>query len=75
LSVWEQDWHVVVEVYDRGNPIAVNTSQAAPHLRWRLGDGLRLTQRLCDLVQIRSSDAGTTVRLHFALGRQLPTAV
>lgn len=63
LRIWAEEGFLVCEVSDRGrlrDPLAG---------RWRPppdaenGRGLWLANQLCDLVRIRSSPAGTTVRL------------
>ena len=60
---WSQDDRVVCEVHDEGrirDPLAGRFPAAwdAPH-----GRGLWLIHQLCDLVQIRSSEAGSVVRM------------
>jgi anti-sigma regulatory factor (Ser/Thr protein kinase) len=66
VSFWtgENDGSVTCEVRDRGwirDPLA---GRIAPHPDRPSGRGLWLVNQLCDLVQLRSSPAGTTVRLH-----------
>jgi hypothetical protein len=51
-------------VRDRGwirDPLA---GRVAPRENKATGRGLWLVNQLCDLVQLRSSPAGTTLRLH-----------
>jgi anti-sigma regulatory factor (Ser/Thr protein kinase) len=64
IALWQQDGSVVCEVVDAGrirDPLAgrIAPSPSAPD-----GRGLWLANHLCDLVQIRSSAAGTVVRLY-----------
>ena len=64
VSVWTEDRAVVCEVRDRGwirDPLA---GLVAPRPDMITGRGLWLVNQLCDLVQLRSSPAGTTLRLH-----------
>lgn len=66
VSFWtaDRDRSVTCEVRDRGwirDPLA---GRIAPHPDRPSGRGLWLVNQLCDLVQLRSSPAGTTVRLH-----------
>lgn len=66
VSFWTGDGErsVTCEVRDRGwirDPLA---GRVAPHPDRPSGRGLWLVNQLCDLVQLRSSPAGTAVRLH-----------
>jgi anti-sigma regulatory factor (Ser/Thr protein kinase) len=64
MRVWLDDGAVVCEIRDAGyidQPLAGRE----PPLSGREGGyGLWLANQVCDLVQVRSSPAGTTVRLH-----------
>jgi anti-sigma regulatory factor (Ser/Thr protein kinase) len=67
LSVWQEDGTFVCEVADRGHisdPLAGR--ERAPDLRGG-GRGLWLVNHLCDLVQVRTTQAGNTIRLHMSL--------
>lgn len=65
VSFWvDDDGSVICEVRDRGwvrDPLA---GRIAPRADRPNGRGLWLVNQLCDLVQLRSSPAGTTLRLH-----------
>lgn len=64
LRVWEEPHAVICEVSDNGcidDPLA-DRRRPAPDAAG--GRGLWIANGLCDLVQIRSSDSGTVVRLH-----------
>jgi anti-sigma regulatory factor (Ser/Thr protein kinase) len=65
LRIWIEDGSLVCEVRDRGrfstDPL-VGRVRPAPSAA--SGRGLWLANRLTDLVQIRSSDFGSAVRLH-----------
>ena len=64
LRVWEDAGWFVCEVRDRGRIVDPLVGRRRPTLDNRDGRGLWLVQQLCDLVQIRSGPAGTTVRVH-----------
>ncbi|HEY2273770.1 MAG TPA: anti-sigma factor RsbA family regulatory protein [Jatrophihabitantaceae bacterium] len=64
VSFWTEDSSVICEVRDRGfirDPLA---GRVAPRSDRQSGRGLWLVNQLCDLVQLRSSPAGTTLRLY-----------
>jgi anti-sigma regulatory factor (Ser/Thr protein kinase) len=64
VSVWVESGAVTCEVRDRGwirDPLA---GRIAPHPDRVSGRGLWLVNQLCDFVQLRSSPAGTTLRMH-----------
>jgi anti-sigma regulatory factor (Ser/Thr protein kinase) len=64
VSVWVEPGAVACEVRDRGwirDPLA---GRVAPHPDRISGRGLWLVNQLCDLVQLRSSPSGTTLRMH-----------
>jgi anti-sigma regulatory factor (Ser/Thr protein kinase) len=64
VSVWIEPGAVACEVRDRGwirDPLA---GRVAPRPDRVSGRGLWLVNQLCDLVQLRSSPAGTTLRMH-----------
>jgi anti-sigma regulatory factor (Ser/Thr protein kinase) len=66
LSIWQEEGHLVCDVHDRGR-LDDRTGRRTPSLTWRYGRGLWLVHSLCDLVQLRSSQSGTTARVHMAL--------
>jgi anti-sigma regulatory factor (Ser/Thr protein kinase) len=64
LRMWREGDTLLCEVHDRGrieDPLA-GRYRPSPHQR--SGRGLWLVNQLCDLVQIRSSSAGSVVRVH-----------
>jgi anti-sigma regulatory factor (Ser/Thr protein kinase) len=66
LAVWRTDGRVVCEIRDEGrfgDPLA---DRRPPSDDRPGGRGLWLANQLCDLVQVRSFDSGTVVRLHVA---------
>jgi anti-sigma regulatory factor (Ser/Thr protein kinase) len=65
--VWTEPDAVVCEIRDAGwiaDPLA---GRREPAPRQVGGHGLWIANQVCDLVQVRSSDAGTAVRLHYRL--------
>lgn len=71
LRMWTEDGTVVCEINDAGrltgSPLV---GRRLPPLEQLHGRGLWLANQLCDLVQIRSTSEGTTVRLHMDGERQ-----
>jgi anti-sigma regulatory factor (Ser/Thr protein kinase) len=64
LRLWQEDGRLLAEVEDRGRIEEPLVGRIRPDIHQEGGRGLWLANQLCDLVQIRSGDAGTTVRLH-----------
>ncbi|HET9198327.1 MAG TPA: sensor histidine kinase [Solirubrobacterales bacterium] len=64
LRLWRQDQRLIVEVEDGGTIEEQLVGRVRPDVAQKGGRGLWLANALCDLVQIRSGERGTTVRLH-----------
>jgi len=64
LRLWRTPDALVCEVKDRGVVADPLTGRLAPDDEEPDGRGLWMVNQLCDLVQLRSSDTGTTVRVH-----------
>jgi anti-sigma regulatory factor (Ser/Thr protein kinase) len=64
LRLWTTDRSVVCEVRDRGWITEPLVGRTRPILDREHGRGLWMVNQLCDLVQLRSSAAGTVVRMH-----------
>jgi anti-sigma regulatory factor (Ser/Thr protein kinase) len=62
LRVWSEDGDLVCEVSDSGTISDRLVGRVRPLLDQPNGRGLWIANHFCDLVQIRSSDAGTVVR-------------
>jgi anti-sigma regulatory factor (Ser/Thr protein kinase) len=73
LWVWPAAGGVVCEVRDRGWIREPLVGRARPPFDGESGRGLWMVNQLCDLVQLRSSPAGTVVRMHMQ-GRTPPVA-
>lgn len=67
LRTWTDGDSVVVEVRDAGHVRDPLAGRRRPTPGGRHGRGLWMVNELCDLVQLRSSRAGTTVRVHLRL--------
>jgi anti-sigma regulatory factor (Ser/Thr protein kinase) len=64
LRLWQGPGRIVCEVRDRGQVRDPLVGRQAPPPEHSGGRGLWIANQLCDLVQVRSSAAGTVVRLH-----------
>ena len=64
LRIWQEDERLLAEVEDGGRIEEPLAGRIRPEISQEGGRGLWLANQLCDLVQIRSGDAGTIVRLH-----------
>ena len=71
VRVWDSEAGVVCEVRDRGWIRQALVGRARPSIDQESGRGLWMVNQLCDLVQLRSSPAGTVVRLHMARRAEL----
>lgn len=68
LRIWETDHTLVCELRDRGrvrDPLVGRDRPSAERLG---GRGLYIAHQVCDLVQLRSDERGTVVRLHMQRG-------
>jgi anti-sigma regulatory factor (Ser/Thr protein kinase) len=63
LAMWLEPGAVVIEFSDAGRLLDPLTGRLTPSLELEGGRGLYLVNQLCDLVAVRSSDDGTTVRV------------
>jgi anti-sigma regulatory factor (Ser/Thr protein kinase) len=63
LRMWREGAAVQCEVADRGSFVEPLVGRIQPTPEQWNGRGLWLANQLCDLVQIRSHDAGSVVRL------------
>jgi anti-sigma regulatory factor (Ser/Thr protein kinase) len=68
LRVWHDGGTLVCEVVDRGRITDPLVGRRRPDRLHASGRGLWLANRLCDLVQVRSGEEGTVVRLHIKPG-------
>ena len=66
VRVWSTETGVVCEVRDHGWIRQPLVGRARPTYEQESGRGLWMVNQRCDLVQLRSSPAGTVIRLHMA---------
>ncbi len=71
LRVWIEDDTLLCDVHDEGRIEQALVGRARPKPDAMAGRGLWVANQLCDLVQIRSNDEGTTVRLHMRIAERL----
>jgi anti-sigma regulatory factor (Ser/Thr protein kinase) len=67
LTIWHDPDEIVCEVHDGGtiaDPLAGRRRPAPDAL---CGHGLWLVHQVCDLVELRSDESGTTIRMHMAI--------
>ncbi|MEO6885254.1 MAG: sensor histidine kinase [Jatrophihabitantaceae bacterium] len=64
LALWSADGSLVCEVHDGGRMGDVLAGRLAPSLGRTSGRGLWMVNHLCDLVQVRSPESGTSVRMY-----------
>jgi anti-sigma regulatory factor (Ser/Thr protein kinase) len=67
LRAWRDRDELVFEIRDDGRIREPLVGRTRPALGQIDGMGLWLVNQLCELVQVRSSSAGTVVRMHIAL--------
>ena len=67
MRTWREDDRLIVDFEDAGWISEPLVGRLRPTVTQEGGRGLWLANQLCDLVQIRSSAAGTAVRLQVAL--------
>ncbi|MEV6414688.1 sensor histidine kinase [Kribbella sp. NPDC051718] len=67
LSLWTQDRSLVLDIADDGRIGDLLVGRVLPPADGLGGRGVWLANQLCDLVQIRSGETGTQVRLHARL--------
>ncbi|MGH2596408.1 MAG: anti-sigma factor RsbA family regulatory protein [Actinomycetota bacterium] len=64
LRIWSQDGKMICEVHDHGLIDQPLVGRVTPDPKEPGRFGLWLANQLCDLVQVRTSTDGSTVRLH-----------
>ena len=69
VQVWQAAGEIICQVADTGqltDPLAWHRARSDELLG---GNGLWLVNQVCDLIQARTGQAGTTIRLHMRLSR------
>ena len=67
LTIWRPAGEVVCEIQDDGTITDPLAGQRRPGPDATGGHGLWLVYQVCDLVELRSDESGTTIRMHMAL--------
>ncbi|MDQ1715613.1 MAG: hypothetical protein QOC60_1558 [Frankiaceae bacterium] len=68
FRAWRRGGTVTFEIADNGRVADPMVGRLPPSIEQTGGRGVWLANQLCDLVQIRSGDHGTTVRVTLAVG-------
>ncbi len=63
VAMWVESGAAVVQFSDAGRLTEPLTGRLLPSLEQEGGRGIYLVNQLCDLVQLRSSEQGTTIRI------------
>jgi anti-sigma regulatory factor (Ser/Thr protein kinase) len=69
LDIWYDAKEIVCQIRDRGTISDPLAGRRRPSLDALGGHGLWIVNQVCDEVEMRSDDTGTTIRLHMALPR------
>ena len=67
LTMWRHAGEVVCEIQDEGTITDPLAGQRRPGPDATGGHGLWLVYQVCDLVELRSDETGTTIRMHMAI--------
>jgi anti-sigma regulatory factor (Ser/Thr protein kinase) len=69
LHVWAADGELLCQIHDSGHISDPLVGRHRPRLDAGNGHGLWVVHQLCDLVELRTTSTGTTIRLHIRLRR------
>ena len=67
LTIWRQPGELVCEIQDEGTITDPLAGQRRPGPDATGGHGLWLVYQVCDLVELRSDQTGTTIRMHMKI--------
>jgi anti-sigma regulatory factor (Ser/Thr protein kinase) len=67
LTIWREAAELLCEVQDEGTITDPLAGQRRPGPDATGGHGLWLVYQVCDLVELRSDETGTTIRMHMAV--------
>ncbi|MFF7251493.1 anti-sigma factor RsbA family regulatory protein [Embleya sp. NPDC008237] len=63
ITLWRQDTHLICEIRDTGRVVDPLAGRHRPTADQDGGRGLWIANQICDLLQIRSTETGTTTRM------------
>jgi anti-sigma regulatory factor (Ser/Thr protein kinase) len=69
LQIWYDTKEIVCQIHDEGTITDPLAGRREPSLDAQGGHGLWIVNQVCDRVEMRSDETGTTVRLHMLLPR------
>jgi anti-sigma regulatory factor (Ser/Thr protein kinase) len=72
LAIWRQPGELVCEIQDEGTIADPLAGHRRPGPDATGGHGLWLVRQVCDVVELRSDETGTTIRMH--MGTAVPDA-
>jgi anti-sigma regulatory factor (Ser/Thr protein kinase) len=72
LKIWYDTEEIVCQIQDDGTIADPLAGQRRPSLEAGGGHGLWIVNQVCDEVELRSDESGTTIRLHMDLPRLKP---
>jgi len=67
LTIWQDPGELVCEIHDEGTITDPLVGRRRPAPDALGGHGLWLVYQVCDLVELRSDEIGTTIRMHMAI--------
>ncbi len=67
LKIWHDAVEIVCQIEDEGTIADPLAGQRRPSLDSMGGHGLWIVNQVCDQVELRSDESGTTIRLHMTL--------
>jgi anti-sigma regulatory factor (Ser/Thr protein kinase) len=67
LQIWYDAKEIICQIHDEGTITDPLAGRRRPSLNAMGGHGLWIVNQVCDRVEMRSDETGTTIRLHMAL--------
>jgi anti-sigma regulatory factor (Ser/Thr protein kinase) len=67
LAIWYDRNEIVAEIHDEGTITDPDAGRHRPPADATGGHGLWLVRQVCDLVELRSDQTGTTIRMHMRI--------
>jgi anti-sigma regulatory factor (Ser/Thr protein kinase) len=67
LTIWREPGELVCEIQDEGTIADPLAGQRRPGPDATGGHGLWLVHQVCDVVELRSDETGTTIRMHMTI--------